>query len=32
MILKYTNGSIYVLEATGTFGVGIFEWKHMIGK
>ncbi|CAD8075791.1 unnamed protein product [Paramecium primaurelia] len=32
MILKYTNGYIYVLEATGTFGVGIFEWKHMIGK
>ncbi|CAD8157666.1 unnamed protein product [Paramecium octaurelia] len=32
MILKYTNGSIYVLEATGTFGVGIFEWKHMAGK
>lgn len=29
MILKYNNGCIYVLEATGTFGVGIFAWEHM---
>jgi hypothetical protein len=32
MVLKYTNGNIYILEATGTFGVGIFAWEHMITK
>lgn len=32
MILKYNNGCIYVLEATGNFGVGIFAWEHMVTR
>ena len=32
MILKYSNGDIYAMEATGSYGVGVFKWADMINK
>ncbi|KAM3127923.1 hypothetical protein pb186bvf_019993 [Paramecium bursaria] len=32
LVLKYQSGVVYILEATGQHGVGLFQWDYMMTR